>query len=977
MSFSLVLLLSFLVADDRIVLFEEPGFPLADGMPVLLPIEDGQVATSTARLEELLEPGRILIWRHGSTFPAELWAPFIEFLEAGGSFLHLGGQPFTRVVTGAPGEREVGPRTVTLLKELRLNQCRQRPVGGAAHRHLTAPWPTPDDATLAADARVSILEPRLSDTRDFEQEDGAPGARDAILRPLSYVHLPEDDPRFPAAAGSFALDRLRGRFAGGRWVFRLVSSLPDREELAFLLDQASRKPVDLRIDPTFGCFHEGEQPSVIVRMHRPRASAAERFLVALDVTGPDGPTRALEAALDAGVHGSIRVPIDGDRAPGLYRVTGRIPDSTIPPFTTGYWIFDEELFTSGDELSFDSYTLLRNGQPEPVIGTTTMSRSVHRKYLFEPNAAEFSDTFAELSSIDINLVRTGIWSGFRKISLDPQAIDEAFLRALEAYYLSARASGIPVIFTFFAFVPESFGGDNPYLDPRAIEGQRAYISAVVSRFRDTREMIWDLINEPSFSAPDKLWKLRPNGDAHESAAFLAWLEQRYGDDWENIVRRRWRLLPDDPIGLPTDEDFEDRQTFRETKPYRAQEYAHFAQDAFEGWIREMTAAIRQAGSSAAITVGQDEGGLNDRPNPLFHHRSVDFASIHTWWYNDAQYWDSVMARPVDTPLLVSETGIMNRELLSGESIRDPESNALLLARKIAHAFAGGAFGVVQWCYEVNPYMASDNEVAIGAKRADGSYKPEHAVLRRLGRFVRENREKFRDPESPEIVLISPASDRWTPRSLAQQATRRALDAIPEAVQVVPEYRTATDLGNPRIIVLPACRGLADQAWQDIERAVQDGATLLCSGWFETDDVGLPAHRIGGEHRSLHLVEQVEMPAGTTTFRFPLDATQSWFAGAGVPFWFERGQGRVVHHPLPLEWSEGDATTWFLPDLELASDLRWRPARIRNGMSVRSIRFADHTLHIAVNETGQTALASDSVQLQPGDVEMWFEQNDSR
>jgi hypothetical protein len=226
-------------------------------------------------------------------------------------------------------------------------------------------------------------------------------------------------------------------------------------------------------------------------------------------------------------------------APGLYRASARAAGGAT--FETGFWVFDEALFSTGDALTFDRYTLRRDGAPEPVVGTTTMSGSVHRKFLFEPNAAEWDDTFAELASLDVNLVRTGVWSGYRKVSLDPNVVDEAFLRALEAYYLTARRHGIPVLFTFFAFVPERFGGDNPYFDPRALEGQRAYLSAVASRFHGAKEILFDLINEPSFSSPDKLWSCRPHGDAHERAAFLAWLKDHYDDRWEDEVRSRCRL----------------------------------------------------------------------------------------------------------------------------------------------------------------------------------------------------------------------------------------------------------------------------------------------------------------------------------------------------------------------------------------------------------------------------------------------------
>jgi hypothetical protein len=79
--------------------------------------------------------------------------------------------------------------------------------------------------------------------------------------------------------------------------------------------------------------------------------------------------------------------------------------------------------------------------------------------------------------------------------------------------------------------------------------------------------------------------------------------------------------------------------FGKHRPYRARDFAWFAQDAFEGWTAALTRAIRDAGSSTAITVGQDEGGLGERPNPLFHARGLDFTSMHTWWLNDHLLWD--------------------------------------------------------------------------------------------------------------------------------------------------------------------------------------------------------------------------------------------------------------------------------------------------------------------------------------------------
>jgi hypothetical protein len=486
------------------------------------------------------------------------------------------------------------------------------------------------------------------------------------------------------------------------------------------------------------------------------------------------------------------------------------------------------------------------------------------------------------------------------------------------------------------------------------------VSAVARRFAGAKEMLWDLINEPSFANPSKLWQCRPNGDPFEHAAFTRWLEARYsgsldGSTWDDVVRARWRLLPDEPIGVPTDADFEDRQVMEHHRPYRAKEYAHFAQDAFRDWALEMTQAIRQSGSDAPITVGQDEGGLFERPSPLYHHDAVDFTSIHSWWFNDALLWDGLMSKTRGKPLLVSESGLMQRELLSGEALRTPDVAASLLARKIAYAFASGAFGLVQWCYDVNPYMASDNEVGIGLKRVDGSYKPEHRVLRDFAAFFARNRGRFAGHAEPDVTLVFPSSDHYAPRGLQERGTKRVLELLaraPGGVQVVPEHRTSTDLGAPRTIVLPSCRGISDRAWSDALDAVSAGAELHASGWFETDDAGLPAPRLGADWLPLARVE-LHSDATTGDSRrvvFARDVFESWGraghprdgAGdrAGSVRTLTRGRGRIVHHELPLDWAET-----FVPwgDGPLASDVTGPPRSF-----VKT--FADTVLVITVNES---------------------------
>ena len=418
------------------------------------------------------------------------------------------------------------------------------------------------------------------------------------------------------------------------------------------------------------------------------------------------------------------------------------------------------------------------------------------------------------------------------------------------------------------------------------------------------------------------------------------MRQRHGAGWEDVVRARWRLLPDEGIGLPDDKDFQDGALFATAKPYRAVDWVLFAQDAFIAWCKQMRAAIREAGNEAAITVGQDEGGLQQRPNPLFWHEAVEFTSMHTWWSNDWLLADGVLSKAPGKPLLISETGIMQREQLSGEALRTQEDFALLLARKIGYAFASGAFGVVQWCYDVNPYMAIDNEVAIGLHRVDGSYKPEHAVLRAFAAFVAANKAAFESPKEPEVALVVPTGDLFSARDHATQSVRRAIQTLCERletpVQVVAEHRLPGDLPSVKQIYLPACRGLADTAWDAITTAMRGGAQLTCSGSFECDDVGNTATRLGVGRRTLAQVEHWD----GQDLRYPLAIYESAFAAQGAPT-ILAAQG-LRHVPVPLEWADSPEVAVRL----LAT--KGKPVH-PPGLTVRRFEFRSATLLVAVNE----------------------------
>ncbi len=280
-----------------------------------------------------------------------------------------------------------------------------------------------------------------------------------------------------------------------------------------------------------------------------------------------------------------------------------------------------------------------------------------------------------------------------------------------------------------------------------------------------------------------MWRTRPNGDASEHAAWQQWLKTRYGaggEDGRAAALRAWGAAPDEGTSLPSLDDFTDRNLFGALRPRKAADYKRFSQDMFTAWVRQMTDALRSNGNRAQlVTVGQDEGGLSERPNPLFFGKSVDFTCMHTWWNNDAQAWDAVLSALPDRPMLVEETGMMRYERVDGTPWRTEDEAARLLERKLAIAVGSGSSGYVQWIWNTNPFMASDNEAGIGFFRADGTARPELEPFVRLSRFLRTHADRLKGRQLEDVALLIPHSQMFSPRSLAIEATQRAVRVLAE------------------------------------------------------------------------------------------------------------------------------------------------------------------------------------------------------
>jgi hypothetical protein len=542
-------------------------------------------------------------------------------------------------------------------------------------------------------------------------------------------------------------------------------------------------------------------------------------------------------------------------------------------------------------------------------------------------------------------------------------VDEAVLDALEAYVLTAAKHDIVVCFNFFAFTPPAFGGSNPYLDPRALEGQRELLEKVGARFRGVGWVHFDLINEPSYAPPDKLWQCRPIRDASERAAWVAWVHERYGNDLSTL-RERWREADSDPLSVPSDDDFTYAMTRGDRNPRKAADFVAFTQDVITRWAAQLRDVLRASAGDALVTLGQDEGGTAVRPSPQFHAPVVDYTAVHTWWNNDDLLWDGVVTKVPEKPNLIQETGLMRLESIDGWPWRSPEAAAALLERKFAFAFASRGAGAVEWAWNVNPYQPIDNEAVIGLIRPDGTAKPELDVLGAFAAFFAQAAPWLDDYEPDRVVVVLPHSRLFAGRPGGMDGVRTVIRTLAERFGVVPaalsDLRlTADRLRSAQLIIVPSPEILDEDAARALAEAARAGAVVLVTGHVEGAAGGEAAGALGalgvadsGQPVALHERSRWAAEGRWVTFDRGMD---EWLRRSRRPEFGAAGSPGILHEPLPLELARETGPIAAL----LASALKTAglaPAASGGDapVSSRVLACSRASLVVVVNETGEAA-----------------------
>jgi hypothetical protein len=330
-----------------------------------------------------------------------------------------------------------------------------------------------------------------------------------------------------------------------------------------------------------------------------------------------------------------------------------------------------------------------------------------------------------------------------------------------------------------------------------------------------------------------------------------------------------------------------------------------------------------------------------------------------------------LAKQPGKAMLIQETGLQ-RELSTDEiARRTPESEAALLARKVALSFVQGA-GAIQWLWHTNSYMTSGNETPIGALRADGTEKPEAAVMRDYAGFARRIQGHLRGPRTPDIAVITSQAAQFSVLGdLQLQAQRRALRALAYDDRLTA-YAVAENqiekMGRPRLAILPSPQALTQKAWRALIAYVKDGGSLLITGPVERDEhwqkvpraagLGLDAQAeplvyhnatfdLGGRAITLSFDQQKQDLAEALRFRDG-STLQELAYGRGRLFW--------LAYPVELaEGTQGAAAVYayvagrlgLTPLFELQAPL---PA----GVLVYPTVLEDSVLYVMVSESAEDA-----------------------
>lgn len=1001
----------------NIYFIEQNGFPYLETEPlryeqVVQLWQNESVPVSKVNFKQFeqtpLDASKALvIWPYGSAMSDEIWPAIYDYLDKGGNILVTGGRMFSRNVTSEQGQYQAGAFTNRFMEQLRIIDAEILPYEGIQRTEVDQRFQflNPQLSPANIDSAYSVLV--MMSSYSYTDRNGSLSSKDGTwYNMLAGV----DQNGLKTIPLISEINREKEQFAGGRWLlfnFKPVAGFWEGQEgqqlLQTYIKYGLNKPMLVDIVPEYAFYGAKDKPRVTVTFdwlqnNQPLSAQVEVIynekVIQREKTNISSGQEAYTFDLKRGVKD------------GLYRINLTLEAEQPVLYTwNGFLVGDLAQMNSGEPFGTNSHFITRGGETFPVAGMTYMSSENHRFYFIDPNPVIWDQDFKYMKESGINMIRTGIWTGHEYILDEQGEVNEKTMKAWDAFFMIAKKYDIPVQLNFYHMMPSVKGIDDPYTNPEAYEYQKKYILAFAERYKNNPDIIWDLINEPTYGREGfHFTSAVPTGTITEQEDWDQWLRDRYNDDLEMIATNWNTTLPqiideNNLIKLPESDMLSNRGLYTvEQKPTMAFDYNLFSQFAYNNWARAMKEIIRNTGSSQLVVTGMDEGGVMNRVFHDFIAEESDFSNLHNWWQLDDLLWDNIMAKSKGIPLLLQEVGNMRFEDLRGHRRLSETALAHSLERKLGYSIGVEAAGYIPWIWNTNIYLFNQNEAYIGLHRGDGTAKKEVEIFINLNNFIHKAWDYFSPANDPEVAVVVPYSLQMTAyNGQAIRATRNAIRTLHYHNRIpaisASEYHLFRFQENPKLAVLPSAQVITEEAWQELLEWVEDGTTLLVTGPIDRDPFFLPAPRI----KQLDLDFDIEPMLQHQSY-VELDGQKhhlSFYDRSAMQnldqmIWAENqeeikvikhGQGKVIICAYPMEMNnnfEALAALYAFAAEQAGIEKSFSLSTEDPGILVRPMDYQEGRYYFILSETDQTQTFSINdhtlsqeykVKVEPGRVKM--------
>ncbi len=677
-------------------------------------------------------------------------------------------------------------------------------------------------------------------------------------------------------------------------------------------------------------------------------------------------------------------------------------DKSLACETTGFYVLSDEAINKQIskcpktrlDANISPDFCLRNGQPWPMHGTTYVVSGLYRDCFQRVNAAQCDKEMSHLKSAGINVLRTGIWTGYEEVFNEDGTFKETSLRSLDAYFLTAAKYDLPVHLVFAAFVMNHWDRSrDPFHDPGMIRKIVRQFKQFMDRYKGWPNVVVDIINEPSYSPfrDGWMWQIaRPMGSGEELKAWQKWLRRKYGAITR--LRETWGMSA---VDLPNwkaarvPEFHEFVTNYDGVAGYDGRvmitDFMEFATESFNQWCRRIREIVKKADPEMLVLLGRDETLRVPTQQQEQHTGNIDFTNWHQWHREGSIFPEYVLNRVRGVPICGQEMGALIYKDHRNVDRIDEMDCRNLLERKLLYCMGNW----IHWQSHNDITMDNIKEAKLGLIRGDGTERPPMDMIRLISWLEDWIAPRLvgRREDLEDILIVHPTSVYYSSdHPLGYRAAMNCIIALHFHLKrqanlvIEPLFRANNpgQIGDPNLIIFPSPTLIQEETWKYLVYLMREkGKTVFISGALEMDPYWRQVPRlqeIGEEGWTENVATQEPLQIGekrhTVTFRgaanlgLPGKALKKTLlkkSPSQAVIVLPVGKGRLIYSPIPVEMGDdmNPVVELYRRALEIAPV---HPPIVEESVNESSsahfiypIRYHDFTMFTVINEGPESTI----------------------